>query len=64
LALVLNILDFVAAALCSVIFCLIAHSISNADMPLNAGISMTVEQWEAFRNSLPAIEDAIKNLEE
>jgi hypothetical protein len=29
---------------------------------LNAGISMTVEQWEAFHNSVPAIEDAIKDL--
>lgn len=30
----------------------------------NAGISMTVEQWEAFRNAVPAIEDAIKKLED
>ena len=29
-----------------------------------AGISMTVEQWEAFRNAVPAIEDAIKKLED
>ncbi|KAF8753600.1 hypothetical protein HU200_011605 [Digitaria exilis] len=25
---------------------------------------MTVEQWEAFRNAVPAIEDAIKKLED
>jgi len=25
---------------------------------------MTVEQWEAFRNAVPAIEDAIKKLGE
>lgn len=28
------------------------------------GISLTVEQWEAFRDSVPAIEDAIKKLGE
>ncbi|TVU35382.1 hypothetical protein EJB05_17269 [Eragrostis curvula] len=27
-------------------------------------ISLTVEQWEAFRNVVPAIEDAIKKIEE
>ncbi|KAM0911245.1 hypothetical protein ACQ4PT_013622 [Festuca glaucescens] len=32
------------------------------EMPSSKGISMTVEQWEAFHNSVPAIEDAIKNL--
>uniref|UniRef100_A0ACD5VQ33 Uncharacterized protein n=1 Tax=Avena sativa TaxID=4498 RepID=A0ACD5VQ33_AVESA len=34
------------------------------EMPSSKGISMTVEQWEAFRNSVPAIEDALKNLRE
>ncbi|KQK09397.1 RNA polymerase II transcriptional coactivator KELP [Brachypodium distachyon] len=34
------------------------------EMPTSKGISMTVEQWETFRNSVPAIEDAIKNLGE
>ncbi|XP_047059208.1 RNA polymerase II transcriptional coactivator KELP-like [Lolium rigidum] len=32
------------------------------EMPSSKGISMTVEQWEAFHNSVPAIEDAIKDL--
>jgi hypothetical protein len=30
----------------------------------SAGISMTLEQWEAFCNAVPAIEDAIKKLED
>jgi hypothetical protein len=30
----------------------------------SAGISMTMEQWEAFCNAAPAIEDAIKKLED
>ncbi|KAL6839835.1 hypothetical protein ACP4OV_029645 [Aristida adscensionis] len=34
------------------------------EMPTSKGISLTVEQWEAFRNSVPAIEDAIKKLGE
>uniref|UniRef100_A0ACD5VKM9 Uncharacterized protein n=1 Tax=Avena sativa TaxID=4498 RepID=A0ACD5VKM9_AVESA len=34
------------------------------EMPSSKGISMTVEQWEAFRNSVPAIVDALKNLGE
>ncbi|CAM0882316.1 unnamed protein product [Alopecurus aequalis] len=34
------------------------------EMPGSKGISMTVEQWEAFCKSVPAIEDAIKNLGE
>ncbi|KAJ1689367.1 hypothetical protein LUZ63_013522 [Rhynchospora breviuscula] len=31
-------------------------------LPSSKGISLTVEQWEAFRNAVPAIEDAIKQL--
>ncbi|KAG2591108.1 RNA polymerase II transcriptional coactivator KELP-like [Panicum virgatum] len=34
------------------------------ELPTSKGISMTVEQWEAFRNAVPAIEDAIKKLED
>ncbi|XP_062218931.1 RNA polymerase II transcriptional coactivator KELP [Phragmites australis] len=34
------------------------------EMPTSKGISMTVEQWEAFRNAVPAIEDAIKKVGE
>ncbi|KAJ3684708.1 hypothetical protein LUZ61_013872 [Rhynchospora tenuis] len=31
-------------------------------LPSSKGISLTVEQWEAFRNAVPAIEDAIKQV--
>ncbi|KAL6614655.1 hypothetical protein ACP70R_036925 [Stipagrostis hirtigluma subsp. patula] len=34
------------------------------EVPTSKGISLTVEQWEAFRNAVPAIEDAIKKLGE
>lgn len=34
------------------------------ELPTSKGISMTVEQWETFSKSVPAIEDAIKTLEE
>ncbi|TVU03290.1 hypothetical protein EJB05_51183 [Eragrostis curvula] len=34
------------------------------EVPSAKGISLTVEQWEAFRNVVPAIEDAIKKIEE
>lgn len=34
------------------------------EMPSAKGISMTLEQWEAFCNAVPAIEDAIKKLED
>lgn len=34
------------------------------EMPTSKGISMTVEQWETFSKSVPAIEDAIKTLGE
>ncbi|GJN17928.1 hypothetical protein PR202_gb05036 [Eleusine coracana subsp. coracana] len=34
------------------------------EVPSAKGISLTVEQWEAFRNAVPAIEDAIKKIEE
>ncbi|RZS00654.1 hypothetical protein BHM03_00030411 [Ensete ventricosum] len=33
------------------------------EMPSSKGISLTVEQWEAFRDAVPAIEAAIKKLE-
>ncbi|CAL9112266.1 unnamed protein product [Musa acuminata var. zebrina] len=33
------------------------------ELPSSKGISLTVEQWEAFRNAVPAIEAAIKKLE-
>ncbi|XP_072966823.1 RNA polymerase II transcriptional coactivator KELP-like [Typha angustifolia] len=32
-------------------------------LPSSKGISLTVDQWEAFRDAVPAIEDAIKKLE-
>ncbi|KAF3328317.1 RNA polymerase II transcriptional coactivator KELP [Carex littledalei] len=31
-------------------------------LPSSKGVSLTVEQWEAFRNAVPRIEDAIKQL--
>ncbi|XP_066309518.1 RNA polymerase II transcriptional coactivator KELP-like [Miscanthus floridulus] len=34
------------------------------EMPSAKGISLTMEQWEAFCNAVPAIEDAIKKLED
>ncbi|EES01343.2 hypothetical protein BDA96_03G294200 [Sorghum bicolor] len=34
------------------------------EMPSAKGISMTMEQWEAFCNAVPAIEDAIKKFED
>lgn len=34
------------------------------EMPSAKGVSMTMEQWEAFCNAVPAIEDAIKKLED
>ncbi|URE40834.1 RNA polymerase II transcriptional coactivator [Musa troglodytarum] len=33
------------------------------ELPSSKGISLTVEQWEAFRDAVPAIEAAIKKLE-
>ncbi|OAY66936.1 RNA polymerase II transcriptional coactivator KELP [Ananas comosus] len=32
-------------------------------LPTSKGISLTVDQWEAFRKAIPAIQDAIKRLE-
>ncbi|KAK2630807.1 hypothetical protein QOZ80_UnG0725440 [Eleusine coracana subsp. coracana] len=32
------------------------------ELPTSKGISLTAEQWEAFRNAVPAIEDAINKL--
>ncbi|WOL03029.1 RNA polymerase II transcriptional coactivator KELP [Canna indica] len=34
------------------------------ELPSSKGISLTVEQWEAFRNAVPAIVSAIKKLED
>ena len=34
------------------------------ELPTSKGMSMTVEQWETFSKSVPAIEDAIKTLGE
>lgn len=31
---------------------------------LPSGISLTVDQWEAFRKAVPAIEDAIMKMQE
>ncbi|GAU11849.1 hypothetical protein TSUD_76000 [Trifolium subterraneum] len=33
------------------------------ELPSNKGISLSVEQWEAFKNCVPAIEKAIEKLE-
>ncbi|TVU03291.1 hypothetical protein EJB05_17270 [Eragrostis curvula] len=32
------------------------------ELPTSKGISLTAEQWEAFRDAVPAIEDAINKL--
>ena len=67
-----NLYCFFLVLCCGVFSCFIPwHSVSLtvfmslfANILHYAGISMTVEQWEAFRNAVPAIEDAIKKLED
>lgn len=34
------------------------------ELPSSKGISLTVDQWEAFQKAVPAIEEAIKKMEE
>uniref|UniRef100_A0A0A9DIG9 KELP n=1 Tax=Arundo donax TaxID=35708 RepID=A0A0A9DIG9_ARUDO len=41
-----------------------SYSKDGKELPTAKGISLTVEQWEAFRNAVPAVEDAIKKLGE
>ncbi|KAL6839834.1 hypothetical protein ACP4OV_029644 [Aristida adscensionis] len=40
------------------------YSKDGKELPSSKGISLTPEQWEAFRNAVPAVEDAIKKLGE
>ncbi|KAL6614654.1 hypothetical protein ACP70R_036924 [Stipagrostis hirtigluma subsp. patula] len=40
------------------------YSKDGKELPTSKGISLTAEQWEAFRDAVPAVEDAIKKLGE
>lgn len=63
-----NVLDFcdLFVLCCGVLFfvCHCWYHFFSTNIYPSAGISMTMEQWEAFCNAVPAIEAAIKKLED